>query len=91
MFELNNFCDDGNGRYKASFGHDDMVMAEIQLTFVRETVQYKLFKNEFEAGYEINNSDNIFNPFEYDNSYNNILRQNNNDLYFNNFNNFYTI
>ena len=64
MIELNNFSDDGNGRYKAAFGHDDMVMAEVQLTFVRETLQYKLFKEEFEAGHETILPDTIFNPFE---------------------------
>jgi hypothetical protein len=64
MIELNNFSDDGNGRYKAAFGHDDMVMAEVQLTFVRETLQYKLFKDEFEAGHNTMLPDTIFNPFE---------------------------
>lgn len=64
MIELNNFSDDGNGRYKAAFGHDDMVMAEVQLTFVRETLQYKLFKDEFEVGHNTMLPDTIFNPFE---------------------------
>lgn len=65
MIELNNFSDDGNGRYKAAFGHDDMVMAEVQLTFVRETLQYKLFKDEFETSYHVSSTpDTIFNPFE---------------------------
>lgn len=64
MVELNNFSDTGNGHYKAAFGHDDMVMAEVQLTFVRETLQYKLFKDEFEAGYNTTMPDTIFNPFE---------------------------
>lgn len=65
MIELNNFSDDGNGRYKAAFGHDDMVMAEVQLTFVRETLQYKLFKDEFETIYHVSSTpDTIFNPFE---------------------------
>ena len=65
MVELNNFSDDGNGKYKAAFGHDDMVMAEVQLTFVRETLQYKLFKDEFETSYHASSTpDTIFNPFE---------------------------
>ena len=64
MVELNNFSDTGNGHYKAAFGHDDMVMAEVQLTFVRETLQYKLFKDEFEAGHNTMLPDTIFNPFE---------------------------
>ena len=64
MIELNNFSDTGTGHYKAAFGHDDMVMAEVQLTFVRETLQYKLFKDEFEAGHDTLIPDTIFNPFE---------------------------
>lgn len=65
MVELNNFSDTGNGHFKAAFGHDDMVMAEVQLTFVRETLQYKLFKDEFETSYHVSSTpDTIFNPFE---------------------------
>jgi hypothetical protein len=65
MVELNNFSDDGGGKYKAAFGHDDMVMAEVQLTFVRESLQYKLFKDEFETSYHASSTpDTIFNPFE---------------------------
>jgi hypothetical protein len=64
MVELNNFQDDGNGKYKAAFGHDDMVMAEVQLTFVKETLQYKLFKEEFEANVDVQLPDNIYNSFE---------------------------
>jgi hypothetical protein len=63
MVELNNFADKGNGTYAASFGHDDMVMAEVQLTFVRETLQYKLLKDDFEDGSGFVN-DNMYNPFE---------------------------
>lgn len=64
MIELNNFSDDGNGHYSAAFGHDDMVMAEVQLTFVRETLQYKLMRDEFESGYTLETPDTIYNPFE---------------------------
>lgn len=64
MIELNNFSDDGSGHYSAAFGHDDMVMAEVQLTFVRETLQYKLLRDEFESGFELTAPDNIYNPFE---------------------------
>jgi hypothetical protein len=38
-------------------------MSEVQLTFVRETLQYKLLKDEFDA--DINTvSDTIYNAFE---------------------------
>jgi hypothetical protein len=64
MVELNNFSDTGNGKYAAAFGHDDMVMAEVQLTFVRETLQYKMLRDEFEAGADIAMPDTIYNAFE---------------------------
>lgn len=36
--EIMNFCDiNGNSVYKAQFGHDDMVMAQIQLELAKET------------------------------------------------------
>lgn len=52
MFELEKFTNDGSNHYKASFGHDDMVMAQIQLEFVKETLQYKLLRNEFDSAYD---------------------------------------
>jgi hypothetical protein len=69
MVELNNFSDTGNGKYAAAFGHDDMVMAEVQLAFVRDTLQYKLLKDDFDdnAGFV---DDNIYNPFENSFSFN---------------------
>ena len=51
MFELEKFTNDGSNHYKASFGHDDMVMAQIQLEFAKETLQYKLLRNEFDSVY----------------------------------------
>ena len=64
MIELNNFSDTGNGKYAAAFGHDDMVMAEVQLTFVKESLQYKLLKDDFETGHDVTLSDTIYNAFE---------------------------
>ena len=63
MVELNNFTDKGNSTFSAAFGHDDLVMAAVQLTFVKETLQYKLLKDDFEesVGYV---DDNVYNPFE---------------------------
>lgn len=63
MVELSNFTDKGNSTFAASFGHDDLVMAAVQLTFVKETLQYKLLKDDFEesTGYT---PDNVYNPFE---------------------------
>lgn len=62
MNELSNFSDDGSGHYKASFGHDDMVMASVQLEFVKQTLQYNVMCDDYGAG-SINN-DNIYNPFD---------------------------
>lgn len=47
LSELTNFCDSGNGRYEASFGHDDLMMASVQFEFVKQTIQYKAMRNEF--------------------------------------------
>lgn len=47
--ELGNFNDDGTGHYKAVFGHDDIIMAMVQLMFVKNTVQYKSLKNDFDS------------------------------------------
>ena len=63
MNELSNFSDDGTGHYKASFGHDDMVMACIQLEFVKNTLQYKIQRDDFSSGIGPV-EDNIYNPFE---------------------------
>lgn len=63
MIELSNFSDDGTGHYKASFGHDDMVMASVQLEFVKRTLQYKMLRDDFASG-AAPVDDNIYNAFE---------------------------
>ena len=50
--ELGNFNDDGTGHYKAAFGHDDLVMTMVQLTFVKNTLQYKMMKSDFDSQIE---------------------------------------
>ena len=64
LIELNNFTDKGNGTYAAAFGHDDMVMTEVQLTFVKQTLQYKLLKDEFESSSSVDIATTDYNPFE---------------------------
>ena len=64
MNELNNFVDKGNGTFAASFGHDDMVMAEVQVSFVRDTLQYKLLKNDFEESAQVELPENLYNPYD---------------------------
>ena len=62
MTELDKFCDDGTNHFKASYGHDDMVMAQVQLEFVKKTLQYKIMRGNFDEG--IIPQDNMYNPFE---------------------------
>lgn len=51
VYELENFIDsDGGGHYSASFGHDDMVMAGVQLIYVSETLQHKILLEEIAEG-----------------------------------------
>lgn len=48
--ELENFEDkNGNGSYKASFGHDDSIMTFVQLPAIIQTAKYKDWLEEFEA------------------------------------------
>lgn len=63
LLELEKFCNDGSNHFKASFGHDDMVMSQIQLNFVKKTLQYKILRDQFNDGIE--SSNNIYNPFEF--------------------------
>ena len=45
--ELENFEDkNGNGTYKASFGHDDSIMTFVQIPFVQQSSKYKNFVEE---------------------------------------------
>jgi len=48
--EIGNFTDsEDKGVWQAAFGHDDAVMSQIQLEFVKKTLQYILFKQDFDA------------------------------------------
>ena len=65
MSELLSFTNDGTGHYKASFGHDDLVMSAIQLEFVKNTLQYKIMRDSYESIKDIAQNDNdMYNPFE---------------------------
>lgn len=63
IYELQNFCDDGTDHFKASFGHDDMIMAAVQIEFVKATLQYKLMRDDFESGNSIE-EETIWNPYD---------------------------
>lgn len=63
--ELENFEDkNGNGSYKASYGHDDIIMTCCQLPLLKQTARYKDYVEDFEAFKiggkfnETNNNDN---------------------------------
>lgn len=77
--ELENFCDNsGNNTYQASFGHDDVVMSQIQLVFAQQTLQYKNMRSELGA---IENSSSIsnYNPYDMNNAGRGILNMD--DIY----------
>ena len=63
--ELENFEDkNGNGTYKASYGHDDLIMTFVQIPMVQQTGKYKSMIEEYieatiEEGY--NNKYNLWN------------------------------
>lgn len=64
MNELSNFSDDGSNHYKASFGHDDLVMAAVQIEFVKSTLQYRIMRDEFSSGEMPVDDNRFYNPFE---------------------------
>lgn len=80
--ELEKFSSqDGGKTYKASFGHDDMVLATIQLSFLFKTPQYQYLNEEIKFQNEIllkksnnilNFTDNIYSIIG--NNYNNNTR-----------------
>ena len=48
LTELDNF-DETPSSYAASFGHDDFVMAAVQLEALKQTTQYKIQRSEYES------------------------------------------
>lgn len=57
--ELENFEDiSGNGSYKASFGHDDMMMTVIQIPMLKQTAKYKQFIEDIKELLVINQNSN---------------------------------
>ena len=56
--ELVNFCDStGNGSFKASYGHDDFVMAQVQLELAKSTLSVRALIDLIGANVD-NNNDN---------------------------------
>lgn len=63
--QLTNFCDNkGNGTYAASFGHDDLVMAQLQMVFVIDNPQYKELCKMFVASSGAQEVSQAYNPYD---------------------------
>ena len=58
-FELENFGNDGHDNFKATFGHDDTVMAAIQLEFVKQTISFANLCDDFEINYSTSDDDYV--------------------------------
>lgn len=64
LMELENFSDNkGNDTYQATFGHDDVVMAQMQIVFVTQTPQYKFLLEDLQSGLSSNQND-FYNPYQ---------------------------
>lgn len=65
MAQISNFSDSkGNGTYAASFGHDDIVMAQLQMAFVFENPQFKSLSQMFIANKGIQEVNSTYNPYD---------------------------
>lgn len=65
MAQISNFSDSkGNGTYAASFGHDDLVMAQLQMAFVFENPQFKSLSQMFIANKGIQEINSTYNPYD---------------------------
>lgn len=66
--ELQNFEDDrGNGSYRASYGHDDIIMTLVQIPLLQNTAKYKDFCEDI----ELNNNKSEYSR-ELDNNIQNL-------------------
>lgn len=67
--QVSNFSDlKGTGTYSACFGHDDLVMAQLQMVFVFENAQYKALSQMFLDSINTIEINNSYNPFEQENN-----------------------
>ena len=64
--ELENFEDkNGSGTYKASYGHDDMIMTLVQLPMVLQTGKYKEFIEDIIEQSKLNTLNNLQSQKEF--------------------------
>lgn len=67
--ELENFEDkNGNGSYKASYGHDDMMMTLVQIPMLKQTARFKDFIEEINERRTIYTNKNLLSE-QYNNPY----------------------
>ena len=67
--ELENFEDkNGNGSYKASYGHDDMMMTLVQIPMLKQTARFKDFIEEINERQTIYTKKNLLSE-QYNNPY----------------------
>lgn len=67
--ELENFEDkNGNGSYKASYGHDDMMMTLVQIPMLKQTARFKDFMEEINERQTIYTKNNLLSE-QYNNPY----------------------
>lgn len=90
MAQISNFSDSkGNGTYAASFGHDDLVMAQLQMAFVFENPQFKSLCQMFIANKGIQEINSTYNPYDTSDfnpiSYFENSQNSDNPYFFNNF------
>lgn len=90
MAQISNFSDSkGNGTYAASFGHDDLVMAQLQMAFVFENPQFKSLSQMFIANKGIQEINSTYNPYDTSDfnpmSYFESSQNSDNPYFFNNF------
>ena len=58
--EIENFEDkNGNGTYKASYGHDDIVMTLCQIPMMKNTAKYKDWLEDFEMHHNVDSLSNM--------------------------------
>lgn len=63
--QVSNFTDSkGNGTYAACFGHDDLVMAQLQMVFVIENPRYKELCQMFMAANSVEEKMEGYNPYD---------------------------
>ncbi len=89
--ELENFEDkNGNGTYKASYGHDDLIMTFVQIPMVQQTGKYKSLIEEYIESEIENSYSNKWNNYDMNNFnyFSEVQNNNYNDIFSNRLGNY---